>query len=511
MLTRIRRALRNAAPLVGLWIAVGAYYVFVVSAGHFTRWHIWSAFYDAQAQGLLEGHLYLPEPPSPALMALKNPYDIANIQFWRWDHSYYQGHLYLYWGLVPAFIAAGIKALFRPSGVPDNSLTFAFCIIRLIAGTLLIRDVARNAARRPPRWAVALAMLVFALANPTPYTLARAGIYEAAIMGGVAFMMAGLWFGYRAVVAARCAGAATAWLAAASFSFGLAGGSRLSLIPTVVALTVITGFWCWRQPREGQAGAWRRLVGTSVAALAPAGAIGIVLLACNKLRFGAWTEFGRSYVMTYPYFLPGLRFLLPDSYAYAFAPPQWSCSFPYLSSAWSALRPSTPSWLPITWPADHHSPEPTIGLLTVAPFVSLALVAALAALGRARVQRASTDAPATPGFSWAAATARRNWLWAALTIYVAGFGPFMILNVTTMRYQHDFFSGVLLLAIFGGWRLLTAPSTPRRRRAIAWLYGGLAAITIVAGVLLGFGGYFKHFERHNPALLHALQSALSLC
>jgi hypothetical protein len=113
--------------------------------------------------------------------------------------------------------------------------------------------------------------------------------------------------------------------------------------------------------------------------------------------------------------------------------------------------------------------------------------------------------------SWAAATARRNWLGIALLVYVAGAAPFMILNVTTMRYEHDFASGVLLLAIFGGWRLLAAPSTPIGRRSIAWLYGTLAVATIVAGVLLGFGGYFKHFEHHNPALLHALQSARSVC
>ena len=93
---------RGLAPLIGLWLAVAAYYVFVISAGHFTRWHVWSAFYDAQAEGILHGHLYLPEAPSRELMALANPYDLANMPFWRWDHSYYQGHLYLYWGLVPA-------------------------------------------------------------------------------------------------------------------------------------------------------------------------------------------------------------------------------------------------------------------------------------------------------------------------------------------------------------------------------------------------------------------------
>ena len=110
--------MRGLAPLVGLWLAVAAYYVFVISAGHFTRWHVWSAFYDAQAEGILHGHLYLPEAPSRALMALANPYDLANMPFWRWDHSYYQGHLYLYWGLVPAFIAAAIKIGLPRPGCP---------------------------------------------------------------------------------------------------------------------------------------------------------------------------------------------------------------------------------------------------------------------------------------------------------------------------------------------------------------------------------------------------------
>lgn len=104
-----------------------------------------------------------------------------------------------------------------------------------------------------------------------------------------------------------------------------------------------------------------------------------------------------------------------------------------------------------------------------------------------------------------------GWLWVVLFIYVAGAGPLLILNVTTMRYQHDFASGVLLLAIFGSWRLLGAPATARGRRAMAWLYGVLAVATILAGFLLGFSGYFKHFEQHNPPLTRALVSKLSFC
>jgi hypothetical protein len=195
------------------------------------------------------------------------------------------------------------------------------------------------------------------------------------------------------------------------------------------------------------------------------------------------------------------------------------CAFPFLSSPWNTLRTAAPNWLPIPWAPDHHSSEPTIGLLVAAPFAWLAVIAALAALERVRVRwfvssSRGTTSTSVPRMTLASASrwmTRTNWLRVALLVYLAGAAPFMILNVTTMRYEHDFASGILLLAIFGGWRLLAAPSTPIGRRAISWVYGVLAVSTIAAGVLLGFGGYFKHFERHNPALMHALEAALSLC
>ena len=283
-------------------------------------------------------------------------------------------------------------------------------------------------------------------------------------MGGVAFAIAGLWLGYRAL-GARRAGAATAWLAAASFSLGLAGGTRLSLIPTIAALAALAGFArLWQLRQRGDGDGSRARLGAVAAALLPAGAIGIGLLVCNYIRFGSWTEFGRSYVMTYPFFVPGFRFLPPDVYAYSIAPPRFTCWFPFLSSGWNTLRLSVPGWLPVAFPPDHHTAEPTVGLLTAAPFTVLALVALAVALGRARLRRLAGDAPRVgDAGQW---MTRMNWLWAALILYVAGSAPFLILNVTTMRYEHDFASGVLLLAIFGGWRFLAAPSSARGRRAI---------------------------------------------
>ena len=195
---RLLFVLRDLGPLMGLLIVVGVYYVFVVSAGHFTSWHVWSAFYDAQADGLLHGHLYLPEAPSRALMALKNPFDLDHMPFWRWDHSYYRGHLYLLLGP-----GAGVHRRGGQDGVSRRRRPRRVAGVRLLHAPAGGRHSADPRGRAPlrararARWAVALAMLVFALANPTPYTLARGAIYEAAIVGGVAFMLAGLYLGYR--------------------------------------------------------------------------------------------------------------------------------------------------------------------------------------------------------------------------------------------------------------------------------------------------------------------------
>ena len=98
-----------------------------------------------------------------------------------------------------------------------------------------------------------------------------------------------------------------------------------------------------------------------------------------------------------------------------------------------------------------------------------------------------------------------------LAVYLVGSAPLLFLKVATMRYEHDFISGLLLIAIFGAWRLLAAPASAKVRRALAWSYAVLAASTIVAGVLLGFTGYFDHFKRHNSNLYYALQDHLSLC
>lgn len=501
-LRRFARAARRSAPLAGFLLVVTAIYVFIISAGTWTHWRTWTVFYDAQAEGFRQGHLYLREVPSAALRALRNPYDPANMPLWRWDHVYFAGHFYVYWGLVPALLLAAFKGIFHVHGpIGDDLIVFLFFVGRLLMGTLLVRGLAARAEPRPPGWAVWLAAAVFAIAYPTPYLLARAGVYEGAIVGGACFMLTGLYLAFRGIVGFEPRAAAR-WLAAASVAFGLAAGTRVSLFPTVAALVCFTGFVRWRI--EG--GARDRLWRIGLWACGPAAALAFGHLLLNRLRFGAWTEFGANYQLGWPLMTVGLRFVIPNLFAYLFVPPTHSCTFPFLFGNWNTTRLLAPAWL--TWPPDHQTSEPNVGLLSVVAFAWLAVGGLWLAATRWRARgRTSYVASRSPAAVWA-----DRWIWGSLVLYVVGSAaPLLPLSGTTVRYEADFASGVLLIATLVGWRFIAAPASRAGRTTAATLYLLLAVSTVLAGGLFGFSGYFEHFKRNNPTLLHRLEKVLSLC
>src|ERR1022692_517487 len=500
-LRQFARAVRRSAPLICFLLAVTAFYVFIVSAGTWTHWRTWTVFYDAQAEGFRHGHLYLTEVPSAALKALRDPYDPTKMQVWRWDHVYYAGHFYIYWGLVPAVFLAAFKTIFRiHTVIGDDVIVFIFVVSRLLAGTLFIRALAARFEPRPRGWAVWLAMAVFSIAHPTPYLLARCGIYEGAIVGGACFTVTGLYLAFRGIVAAEPR-AADRWLAAASVGFGLAAGTRVSLFPMVTALVCFTAFVRWRIEVGDRDRLWR----IGLWACGPAAVLEFGHLLMNRLRFGAWTEFGASYQLGLPIKV-GLRFVIPNVFAYFFCPPIHTCKFPFLFGHWDTTRGLAPSWLP--WPVDYQSTEPVAGLLTMTAFAWLAVGGLGLAATRLRARgRAGVEAPRSAAVVWA-----DRWIWGALVLYVVGSAaPLLLLSASTMRYEADFASGILLIATLVGWRLVVAPAYRAGRTTAATLFGLIAVGTVLAGALFGFTGYFEHFKRDNPTLLHRLEKALSLC
>ncbi len=496
------------------FVVIEAVYVFFVSAGRFTHWPTYLTFLDDQADGFRAGHLHLAIEPPAALLAKPNPFDPTWKPLWYWDASLYNGHYYLYWGPVPALLLAAWKTLFRVHArIGDQDVVFALASLQALVGMLLIDRVARRLFPALPGLFVALAVAVFAFANPTLYNLSRAGVYEAAIVGGHAFLTAGLLFAFHALTTvgpwqtttpAAAAARHRMYLALAGVCWALALGCRVSIAPGVALLVAAT---CWlTAPRGLQR--WRRRA-RALAWLGTPLALGVALLLThNKLRFDAWFDFGRHYQLSWIAFGSSPSYLAVNAWSYALRPFALGCRFPYLASVADMGARAFPGWLHV--PGGYIVYEPVVGCLLALPWAWLAPVTAMAAVRRAWAVARGRSGAGADADAPAVALA-----WLAVATTVAAAGAFIVpltLFWATMRFLGDAAPALTLAGTLGWWlchaRFREHPSL-RRFVTVAALV--LALATVGAGAALGFEGQYKHFRQHNPALLDRLEKALSFC
>jgi len=493
----------SLAP-IGAWLlAISVYYAFITSAGTFelVSWH--TDYYDLLVQGWREGHLYLPITPKPRLLTRANPYNYRYVRDWLWDASLYNRHYYLYWGPAPGLCLWFFKTITGYADkVHDQWLVLWFMLIRLYAGAALIIAYARAQAPQLPSWALQLAILVFGLASPTLYFMARPLIYEASISAGQAFVFLGLLLAYFGAQRPR---ARTRCFVLAGICFAFALSSRGSLIVVTPLLVVVTAIAANRE-----AGYPRRSIARDLLALGLPVAVAIALnLIYNKLRFDSFSEFGLKYQLTSPPFKSEGRFVLPNIVSYLTSAVAWSCKFPF---ARLPVKRHLTTW--ITWPEDYDpgdwsKGERTAGILFATSVCWLWLMW----LWRWRTTGQRLRSLPNPSqrvlMSW-----RELWLLGCSLALLCGLAPASRMWMANARFLEDASGGILLGAIGGGFWLLT-----RVQRTQLWipralgtgLFAALGLHSIVVGLLLGFTGHMNNFGEQNPELFKQLVAEFSMC
>lgn len=93
--------------------------------------------YEVMAESILEGHLYMDygDGTEAELDKLQNPYDpherkAAGIKY-HWDHAFYNGHYYMYFGIVPEFL------LFLPYRILTGSSLTAYHATQVFAALFI--------------------------------------------------------------------------------------------------------------------------------------------------------------------------------------------------------------------------------------------------------------------------------------------------------------------------------------------------------------------------------------
>jgi tetratricopeptide (TPR) repeat protein len=436
-------ALAAAVGAVLLYFWVGT----IVSVGEWSRSGA-DYNYNLLVEGFRSGHLTLNKTVPPAFAQLPDPFDPATNLVYRLapyslhDLSYYRGKLYLYFGVTPALL------LFWPwVALTGHYLLHKYAVVLCYSvGFLLSAGLLRAMGRRyfPEVGAgvTACGALALGLASGMPIIQQRADVCEVPISCAYALQLVTLAALWRALHRPAQAGR---WLALGSLAYGLAVGSRPSvLFGGVVLLFPVAAAWQeGRRPAaDGTPDRRSGLIRLLTAAALPLLLCGLGLALYNYLRFQNPFEFGEHYQLagdrqdTAQHF--SLHYLWFDFRVYFLEPVHWSSHFPFVRQITSPPPPP-----------GHHVIEDPFGILPCIPFVLCALAAPLAVRGRPSEERATLG----------------RWVAAVALVFA---NTALVMNIfygSCSRYEIEFLPLLILLAVIGifslervlsgrrGWRL----------------------------------------------------------
>ena len=389
--------------------------------------------------------------------------------------SYYKEKLYLYFGVTPALVLFWpYAALTGHYLLHKNAVVILYALGFLVAAGLF-RAIWRRYFPEASVWVATAGILTLGLATGMLEVLARCDVYEVAISCGYAFTML-------ALAAIWCAlhepKRQVWWLLLASLAYGLAIGSRPSLLFGVIILLMPVA-QAWRAAAEP--GSRRRVGLLLVAAVGPVMLIGLGLMLYNTLRFDSPFEFGWHYQLTsYRQNAArqfSLHYLWFNFYFYFLEPMRWRGHFPFLQAV--PLSPLLPGYWGV---AETYS-----GILSNYPLVWLALAAPLAWRGRP-VEEASV-------LRWFVATVFFFFVICALTL--------CLFFSASSRYEVDFLPALMLLAVIGILGLERAlVGSPLWRHIARWGWGLLLAYSIVLNLLMSVEAHAAANYIVGNSLLH---------
>lgn len=304
------------------------------------------SYYNLLVQGFRAGQLNVKKEIPPELSKVANPYDPHNptdsSQFARdvTDLSYYQGKLYLYYGVTPAVVLLWPYASLTGHYVSDNCAVLVFFSLGLWIAATLFRNIRQ---RYFPEACVGLVMAAIFGSGLAIALTFWCNTNEVALTCGFAFTMLALTAIWQAMHEPK---RQTWWLLLASLAYGLAVGARPSLLFGVIVLLIpVVRAW-YQAPGSGSC----RLAGSLfLAAVIPAMLIGAGLMLYNDLRFNNPFEFGWHYQLNELYRpLTAKQFSLHYFWFnfrdYFWEPVLWNTHFPFLQTV--PLPPVPPGYNP---------------------------------------------------------------------------------------------------------------------------------------------------------------------
>ena len=250
--------------------------------------------YQRLGDALLHGHTWLDLQVDNSLQAMSNPYDFSQRQalnrstgaVYYWDHAYFQGKYYCYFGVLPAvFLFAPFEALtghWLPTWAASWLLSVGFTVFAALLATKFV-------ARYFPHISQALAVmctLTLMVANSMWYYVFATSFYGIPMLMSMMLTAAALYFW----VSARRDSASGKWAGLAKFADATGTASTDTNATTTTAATTAAATAA-AQPHGTKLSSWRVVLGS-------------VLMTMNV---GSRPQFAIAFLLAVPIFWDEIR------------------------------------------------------------------------------------------------------------------------------------------------------------------------------------------------------------
>lgn len=294
--------------------------------------------YELMAEAILDGRVEFAYGDEDALLELENPYDPnerkeTGVKY-HWDHAYYNGHYYMYFGVVPVFLVFLPYRVLTGESMTTYHATQIFAAL-IIAGIFMLFYLLAKLFFKKLPFSVYLALSVAFSVASVWYSSAEPALYCTAITAAIALMVWSLYFFVKAVWGETRENIQLIYAAIGALLGALAFGCRPPIaLANILVLPMLITFLKQRKFSL-------KLLGKLVLVALPYVVVAAGLMYYNYIRFDDPFEFGQAYQLTtadqhlykITWDAPTLVRILNDSFKNFFSPVTVTEAFPYFKTS----------------------------------------------------------------------------------------------------------------------------------------------------------------------------------
>jgi len=258
------------------------------------------AQYQQLSDALLSGNTYLDKQPSQELMDMENPYDthlrVDKGVRYEWDHAYYDGHYYVYFGLVPELVFYLPYKAITGQDFPNYMAVYISCVLMSIAVLYLLSSISKKWFRNISFGLFMLVSIIVCNTCGILYIAKRPDFYSIPIVMAMMFAAAGLafWINAEQYNEKGEKYLKTSYVALGAVCMSLVAGCR----PHVLLTTLFGVILFWKAVFKERTLFSKSSIKNTIAICLPYVIVAAVLMIYNFVRFDSPFDFGANYNLT---------------------------------------------------------------------------------------------------------------------------------------------------------------------------------------------------------------------